>query len=610
MNANDEPKFSVVVIARNEEKTLPRLIKSLEEFQKRGGEILVMDTGSTDSTVSVATALGCVVHQMVFTRSIGPVSAAGINTKFVVEPDAPVVTVEDRYFPFDDARNTAAALAENKFIAMPDCDEIYTALDIDKINEAIQKGTDQFEYNFVFSHDSEGKPAIQFRHCKFYNRNKLKWTGVVHEVLTPCGPWSPEREYVDFIRLEHWQNPSTDRGQYLTGLALDCHQNPGNDRNAFYFARELMWSGRLNSAAAQFRRHIEMNAWPAERAQSMIFLGDIVLEQETLVMTQLGETVAVQRPRTPLDLYFQAWTIDPHRREALIRIAEFYYREKQPQQTAAFAEAALTVPLNDYYGNRMADYTWYPHEMLYWAYWNMNLPNKSKEHWMRAYKYFPTSSKFLHDSRFFMDLPKVSIVIPHVEGTREVELTRLQHLIKQNANYPTYEVHVEMDFLDPQNRSGCPRTFNRGVSNTDGELVMFLGDDCEPQPDFLIHAVLGHLDFKWKHRLETALTALNDGVWNGALATHWLADRQFAIVRLPRGVFLNELYHHVGCDNELTGFAKKQDCYNYCPEAKIIHRSVDDEVHKKAWDANLVAQDRALLLQRCKAYGLENYVIL
>jgi hypothetical protein len=38
-------------------------------------------------------------------------------------------------------------------IAMPDCDEIYTKLDIDVINEHIKNNAEQFEYEFVFSHD-------------------------------------------------------------------------------------------------------------------------------------------------------------------------------------------------------------------------------------------------------------------------------------------------------------------------------------------------------------------------------------------------------------------------------------------------------------------------
>ncbi len=55
-------KFSTVVIAKNEEKTLPRLIKSLEGVD----EIIVCDTGSTDNTIKVAKSLGATVFENKF----------------------------------------------------------------------------------------------------------------------------------------------------------------------------------------------------------------------------------------------------------------------------------------------------------------------------------------------------------------------------------------------------------------------------------------------------------------------------------------------------------------------------------------------------------------
>jgi glycosyltransferase involved in cell wall biosynthesis len=53
------PGFSVVVIARDEARTLPRLVRSLAPVLERGGEVLVVDTGSTDDTVRVARRHGC-----------------------------------------------------------------------------------------------------------------------------------------------------------------------------------------------------------------------------------------------------------------------------------------------------------------------------------------------------------------------------------------------------------------------------------------------------------------------------------------------------------------------------------------------------------------------
>ena len=45
--------FSVVMIAKNEVKTLPRMFRSLREFQARGGKIVILDTGSTDGTLEI-----------------------------------------------------------------------------------------------------------------------------------------------------------------------------------------------------------------------------------------------------------------------------------------------------------------------------------------------------------------------------------------------------------------------------------------------------------------------------------------------------------------------------------------------------------------------------
>ena len=72
-------------LQKNEELTLPRMIESLSDFKKRGGEILLLDTGSTDDTVKVATKLGCKVISVddKFKIEIDEDLAKKINDKFV-----------------------------------------------------------------------------------------------------------------------------------------------------------------------------------------------------------------------------------------------------------------------------------------------------------------------------------------------------------------------------------------------------------------------------------------------------------------------------------------------------------------------------------------------
>jgi glycosyltransferase involved in cell wall biosynthesis len=181
-----KPSFSCVLIARNEEKTLPRMLASLTEFKNRGGVTVVVDTGSTDKTAQVARDWGCIVEEVGdrFRITISEEQAKEINERFVVNDEAPVVKAGDSLFDFASARNYAATLSPTDWVWMPDCDEVFTKFDLDEIQKVMEDPTiDRLSYDFVFSHDSFGEPAISFLHSKCYRRSKMKWFRIIHEIL-------------------------------------------------------------------------------------------------------------------------------------------------------------------------------------------------------------------------------------------------------------------------------------------------------------------------------------------------------------------------------------------------------------------------------------------
>ena len=382
----NKPKFSVALIARNEALTLPRMVKSLKEFQERGGEIWVLDTGSTDDTVAVAKGLGCKVEAVgdKFRINIDEDLANRVNEKFVVDGEEPLVKAGESLFDFASARNYIAGFPENDVIATPDCDEIFTKFDIDKLDEVIENGAEQLEYEFVFSHDYQGNPVIKFRHCKFYNRNNLHWVGVVHEVL--AGDAKAIYLGEDVIFLQHYQNEKTNRSGYLKGLALDCFNNPSNDRNSHYLAREMFYLGRFKSAIKEFENHISMNRWPTEAAQSMLYVGDC--------FKALGDFDEM--------LKWYAKSIEKEvRREPLMRLAEYYFSKGMHRQVIAYCEAALSVTQLPFYSNHQPYYEHIPHELLYISYWWAGDKEKSKEHYLKALAWCPTNPKYINDGKFY-----------------------------------------------------------------------------------------------------------------------------------------------------------------------------------------------------------------
>jgi glycosyltransferase involved in cell wall biosynthesis len=274
-----KPLFDICLITKNEAKVLPRLLKSLEEFKNRGGGVNIVDTGSTDNTVKIAREWGCNVKEVgeIYLHTVSTEKAKQINNRFIVANEQPIIQGGEKYFDFAAARNESCKIAKKDWVSFVDADEVFTKLDIDKINKIISNSAiAHLEYNFVFSHFPDGSELIKFMQSKFYDRRKMEWIGVIHEILTPKVT-DTKAQFVgeDIFKLEHWQNPESNRTGYLRGLAVDCFDHQKKDRNSHYAGREFWWTGRPYTAAKEFIRHIKMDCWPAERAESMLFLSDI-----------------------------------------------------------------------------------------------------------------------------------------------------------------------------------------------------------------------------------------------------------------------------------------------------------------------------------------------
>ena len=594
-----EPKFSVVLIAKNESKTLPRLVESLAEFKKRGGEIILVDTGSTDDTADIARDLGCKVTEAgsKFRRVITEKEADEINLSLIDPTENTIVAPGDSLFDYSAARNFAATLASNDIVAMPDCDEVYTKLNLDKIDELLSSGVSQLEYNFVFSHDEEGGDLIKFAHSKFYDRTKMKWVGIIHEVLETKPGEEVAKTFLEEsdMKLEHWQNPETNRGHYLKGLALSVLLEPDNDRNLHYFGRELMYTGRFKSAIRNLEKHISMGRWPAERSQSMIHIGECYMF--------LGES------QKAIHSFVDAFDTCATRREPLMKIAEYYYRAGSPDHVISYVGAALQIAGDNFYANYQPYYENFPHELMYWALWRKGEYNASKRHFDQCLAYQPFNPKYLHDFAHYYELPKISIVVP-VKGRPE-GTDRLMRSIKELI-YPKDKVEVilaydgetlpekkydlpDVKVISSAVTQGVPKTVKSAVEVSTGDWIVYAANDMEFDPICIMAA------FKQSMDNNKFFMAFNEGPVlpdEGNIATHFMIHRKL-LEKINGEIFDTEFYH-VGVDNLLWAQMKKINQAMRCGRAKITHHhfsktGVMDEVNKIGWEEERVQHDRTLL---------------
>lgn len=192
-----------------------------------------------------------------------------------------------------------------------------------------------------------------------------------------------------------------------------------------------------------------------------------------------------------------------------------------------------------------------------------------------------------------MNSPAVSIIIPVVRPEKSARC--IEAIANDIGNGAGIEVLARQD----REGIGCPRMVAKLTAMAQGEHVMFLGDDTIPQPGFLRAALdaMAALPDGW------GLVCLNDGIHNGAFATHWLASKKL-LEHLPGGEFFHTGYRHCFCDRELTDIARELGRYVYAPEAKIIHDhphvtgEACDEGYRRAYQMDAYQHDQLLYWRR------------
>jgi len=381
------------------------------------------------------------------------------------------------------------------------------------------------------------------------------------------------------IKLEHYQEQGKEhRGNYLVGLALDCYLHPENDRNSHYLARELMWTGRPQSAIKEFIRHISMNKWPAERAQSAIFIGDCYGKLNV--------------PEKQIEWYNVGFYIDPNRREALIKIASFYLFNKQYIPAIAYLKAALEIPWTDYYANDVSHYKNYPHELLYTCYgWIGNIPEAQK-HINIALEYQPLNSTYLRDLRYYYKLPTVSFIIPTLG--REEGLKRCMASIYA-LNYPLELIDIRVIEGDET----VPWKVVQGVTETHGEIIVYASNDCEFTPDSLILAVKESMDNKKR------LIAFDTGVRNneGYICEHFMIYRSL-LPEIGGEMFDTDFKHYCVDDLLWKKCEKLGEAMISKGKVNHYHYSRIGSGFKKDWVIERASQhfdeDRQLLEEKLK----------
>jgi glycosyltransferase involved in cell wall biosynthesis len=238
-------KLWAYAIAKNEGHNVQGLINSV--FCEGGADgLLVLDTGSTDDTVSLLRA----------------------------DPRVVVHEAEIKPWRFDVARNTSLSLVPGDvdWVAVMDMDwrpEPGWGNKIKEVVAANPKAT-RLGYTYVFDHRDDGSNGTLLALAWTHKRHGFLWKGVIHE--NPYGVSDEEDLLVDcpgYI-VHHYCSPTDNRAQYLPRLIQACEEEPTNPRPHFYLGRQYLLEGDPKSAVPVLEKYLSLNpTFLAEKAEAM-----------------------------------------------------------------------------------------------------------------------------------------------------------------------------------------------------------------------------------------------------------------------------------------------------------------------------------------------------
>lgn len=238
-------KICVYAICKNEEKFVDRWMDSVSEADM----VVVLDTGSTDSTVEKLRGRGAVVYE----EEINP-------------------------WRFDTARNKAMDYVPEDFdiCVSNDLDEVFESGWREKLESCWDSNYTRARYMFTWSYHDDGSPNKQFPMEKIHHRHGFKWVHPVHEVLEYTGEEKDSVVWIPNLVLNHYPDISKPRSQYLPLLELSVKENPDNDRAVFWLGREYMYYKMHDKSIETLIGYLKMPTatWNEERSAAMRFISN------------------------------------------------------------------------------------------------------------------------------------------------------------------------------------------------------------------------------------------------------------------------------------------------------------------------------------------------
>lgn len=336
----------LAIIAKNEAEALPRLLASIEGAFDR---VVLLDTGSTDKTISVFAAWARKQSELTFSTG-----------RFTWVDDFSVARIAaDQLLMFGKVDPPATAREPLvDWTCWADCDD--TIVNPEQLREMANDARPEVRA-FIFGYDYAQHPATGRTMCHLRRERLVRagagsWVGRVHEAQTVDGQSSMVPDAVC-----HWKHHKQAQGDDAMGASNErnlkilhawVEDEPDDPRVVGYLGTEHAVRGELAEAVVFFERYMGLKTgWDEERAQMCRKLASAYLHVERIAD---AESVALQ-----------ALALLPSWPDTYLTLAEVALTRGEAPKAIFHAERALQlgVPQSLLIINPF-DYVCHPHRLI------------------------------------------------------------------------------------------------------------------------------------------------------------------------------------------------------------------------------------------------------
>ena len=308
--------ISLCMIVKNEEEVLARCLDSIKYVVD---EIIIVDTGSTDKTKSIAREYTDKIYDFCWVND------------------------------FSAARNDAFSKATKDYQMWLDADDVFpeeSAKKLLELKQTLDLNTDIVTMKYITHFDKDGNPVLISTRERLLKRDKgYVWIDPVHE----CIPLIGNIFYSD-IEIHHKKPKKQEEGISFRNLniynALEKSGAKFTPRQQYYYARELKDHGQWKKSAKYFKKFLDSGkGWIEDNIATCYNL--------SICYNQLGETQKI------LPILLKSFEYEAPRAEICSEIGYYYKRAENYGMALKWFELATNLGKANSIGFILWDYWGY-----------------------------------------------------------------------------------------------------------------------------------------------------------------------------------------------------------------------------------------------------------